>query len=213
MTKIPAFCLTLAETPHRRQAAEKELRRHGMEGVVFFDGVHGPSWGLKTTLSYDYDRPTDPPVYISPGAIGNIMSHWMLWRHILLSDIEQFIVFEDDVLPVNGFLTKLDEIHAELPDDWDLVYLGHVGSESHRVLLSHGERLARIEHPFGTHAMLIRRRALPVLIKSQARAWAPIDIQISVHALPQLNYYCCTPSLASQRTVEKKWPSLVGTDH
>lgn len=206
---IPAYCLTLARTPARTERARLEFSYHNLP-VQMVEGIDGPAWGLATTHAYDYDGPKDPPYHMPAGAIGNLMSHWMLWQHVWLQpNVSQFLVFEDDVtLPAN-FTQQFAQTYAELPADWDVVYIGHVGNENHRVLERTSNRFAVIEHPFGTHAMLIRRAALPVLLRTQAMAWGPVDIQIAIKALPHLRYYCCTPSLAGQRTVAGEWPSLV----
>jgi GR25 family glycosyltransferase involved in LPS biosynthesis len=204
---VPSFCLTLDKTPARTEAARAEFERAGVP-VTFFPGIHGESWGLRTSLPYEVDGIKTPPTYIDPGAVGNILSHWMLWQAVsVMTDIDEFLVFEDDVTLCPNFVEEFETTCHYLPENWDMVYVGHAGTEGHKVLREFNHRLSVIEHPFGTHALLLRRRALSTLLRTQALVAEPIDIQIFLRA--HLNYYCCTPSLASQKTVTGEWSSLV----
>lgn len=69
---------------------------------------------------------------LTDGGIGCALSHMMIWRDIIqkvgegvASESSRFLVLEDDCEFVNGFSEKLlSERLAQVPADWDLVYLG-----------------------------------------------------------------------------------------
>ena len=51
MTTVPrTFCVTLRETPKRKEEAIKYFEQVGLKAEVF-DGIHGESFGLKTNIS------------------------------------------------------------------------------------------------------------------------------------------------------------------
>ncbi len=50
------FCLTLKDTPKRREYAEQHFKQHGLE-VEFFNGINGKKFGLKTIIPYKDDNP------------------------------------------------------------------------------------------------------------------------------------------------------------
>ena len=46
MTNLPKiFCLTLKDTPKRREYAERHFKQHDLE-VEFFEGIHAKNFGL-----------------------------------------------------------------------------------------------------------------------------------------------------------------------
>lgn len=136
------------------------------------------------------------------------------------------IVFEDDVLlperkefPEFGFSEQFwAELHLLIKDeltphfpDWDFVFLGLAEPDGPRVwnkiserIGPPGSRLCRLEWPWGTHAYMIRRRALPILLDNMAVAERNIDQQLYKNVLSRglLNWCAVLPSLVRQRTYD-----------
>ena len=91
MSDLPKiFCLTLKDTPKRKEYAEQHFKQHDLD-VTFFEGINGKTFGLKTIIPFMDDilhhnpnwKPGDcPPTYITPGHVGCILSHYMLWKTI-----------------------------------------------------------------------------------------------------------------------------------
>jgi GR25 family glycosyltransferase involved in LPS biosynthesis len=73
------------------------------------------------------------------GEIGNFGSHYLIWNHLVNSDLESILVFEDDAYIHNDFIYKYNLFINELPDDFDVfsVYVdpnqGPRFDESHRI--------------------------------------------------------------------------------
>ncbi len=59
------------------------------------------------------------------GAVGCSLSHRNLYEQIASSGWRRAIVFEDDVVPVESALVHLPDALRQLPDDWELCYLGY----------------------------------------------------------------------------------------
>lgn len=59
------------------------------------------------------------------GMVGCAMSHLKMWIELINSPFEAFCIFEDDLEFVPNFLEKFLHVYKNLPNDWDLCYLGH----------------------------------------------------------------------------------------
>ncbi len=185
MTIPPAYCITCEQTPERRPVAEKHFADAGLS-VAFVQGIHGRTWGLS-------------------GDTGLILSHWMLWQHCLLAGHREAIALEDDCILVDDFRQQFAAVRATLPDDWQMVFLGSLGTEDRR-REPVNDLLVEVADPIGTHCYLVRDSALPILLKTNQQASLPIDLQLHTTSLPKLACYVAWPSLAAQRTHKGEWP-------
>ena len=206
---IPTFVLHCRELPERTAACRAHLEERGVP-ATFFRSFHGNSWGLDTRLLWeDGGR-------LPPGHIGLNLGAWALWQHLSLlpeSAGDEFLILEDDVeLPPN-FPAVLDDLRVQLNydlPDWDLVFLGLAENEV-RVWQKVTERigglrsnLCRLDNPFGTHAYIVRRKALPVLLDNMAVARNNLDQQLWERVLKPglLTWAACLPSIIRQRTFD-----------
>jgi GR25 family glycosyltransferase involved in LPS biosynthesis len=61
------------------------------------------------------------------GMIGCSLSHMLLWTEHMKSDDKPYLlVFEDDAKCSNYFEEKLKDIISSIPEDWDILFLGHL---------------------------------------------------------------------------------------
>lgn len=63
------------------------------------------------------------------GAIACSLSHKALYEYIVRNNWQKVLVFEDDMVPLVKNLQLLPETLQELPEDWELVYLGYTKHE------------------------------------------------------------------------------------
>tara|TARA_B110000977_G_C11091282_1_gene496983 strand:- start:4200 stop:4835 length:636 start_codon:yes stop_codon:yes gene_type:complete len=75
-------------------------------GKSYANGEQKKKWGLTLT----------------PGAIGCALSHLNLWNSV--QSHKNLVVFEDDINLCENFKSRLHELFKEVPDDWELLYLG-----------------------------------------------------------------------------------------
>lgn len=202
---MKTFCITLSETPDRRAGAEAEFARAGLD-VTFYRGIHGENWGLRTAI-----EPT-PGFPLKPGHIGLNLTHWSLWQHIWLSGHEEAIVFEDDATLCENFQKELATSAAALPGGWQFAFVGYCCGDDkpqHRV----NDRVSAIHWPMCTHAYVVRRSALPILMDHCNVAEFPIDIQLTNRVFSQhkLSCWCFTPQLATQRAPVGAWVTTTGS--
>lgn len=184
-----AYCLTLPGSAHRSRA-EKEFQRVGME-VKFWNGINGLDFGLKTFL------PSHTDWFSGPKIIGIYLGHWILWRMLETVDADVFLVLEDDVEFHPQFTELWPVFYNELPADWKMAYVGAccVRNNQYRKVTDH---LVVARNPMATHAYMIKREVLPLLIEKCACVRHPVDQDMMFQILPLVAHYTFMPSLAKQ---------------
>jgi GR25 family glycosyltransferase involved in LPS biosynthesis len=209
------FCLTLKETPARRQYAENHFKQHGLD-VTFFEGIHAKNFGLHTVIPYMDDelhrnpnwKPGDsPPYYITQGNVGCILSHYMLWKTLSYLSDNEYLIFEDDVVLCEGFKDKLLDYKSRLPSDWQHAFVGYCCLDA-ATKVEHAKNIVTAYWPpMCTHAYMVKKESLPVLIETNSVAWTNIDIQIQKRTLMtnKLKHYVFDPPLAEQISIN--WPT------
>lgn len=190
------ICITLPETPERTAAAMTHFSKREAY-VDFIDGVHAKTFGLLTCHTYDRDHPNEG--YLIPQKhVGLCLSHFLAWS-IAWAYGDQFtIIMEDDCELAEDWEERLDKAIADAPQEFDMIYLGSCATADKPKEHVTGD-LWRVTYPLCTHCVLIRRKALPVLLRTQRDIWAPIDLALYFRSLPELNVLTLLPPLASQR--------------
>jgi len=210
---VPIYALFCSEFPERERALRNHFWDRGIT-ATFWRGFGGTQWGLETSKEYD------PGKRISSGHVGLNLGAWAMWQHALLQGdglpgSEAVIFFEDDVELPEDFYAKIATLRTELDTtfpDWDLVFIGTCGTEPaiwHKVTERIGgpdSRLCRLSNPFGTHAMMVRRRTIPVLLEHMRAAERNLDQQLWQRVLQPgyLKWCAVLPTLVHQRTYDNK---------
>lgn len=212
MDRVPrTFCITLRETPKRQEAAQKYFKEINWP-VEFFKGIHGESFGLKSTIP-NYNKLPGREYFITQGAIGCLLSHLMLWNVLIYQPEDEFLILEDDIKLADDFSDRYKKFRKELPDDWQIVYLGHLipGGLKEKGIIHISENVM-VCKPMCTHAYMVKKSALKILIETNQLAWSPLDIQIIERSLPKLKHYAVKDPLITQRSVlnikDVTWYSL-----
>jgi len=194
----PVYCIYCREIGKRHEIAAKHFKDVGVQ-VTFFEGIHGKTEKLRKAEPCNVDG-KDNNWFISPGHIGLCLSHWALWSHIWHAGHEEAIVLEDDAFFGMNFHQKLAGIKKDLPDDWDLCYLGWLHNHQRNKRNVRGSVFRIDGCPFGTHAMLIRRSGIRKMLDGIRGSNAHIDVAIANRCLPKLNWYVVHPSIITQRS-------------
>ena len=202
MPKI--FCLTLKDTPKRKEYAERHFKENNLD-VELFEGINGAKFGLKTIIPFKDDDPNGPDWFITAGRIGCLLSHYMLWQTLWHLPYEEFIIFEDDVVLCENFQERFLQMKLQLPNDWQYVFIGHccLPSEEYQIKISENV-ITNIHAPMCTHAYMIKKSSIPILLETNHQAWAAVDIQIQKRSLKILKHYVFLPSLADQFSLLKQ---------
>lgn len=68
-------------------------------------------------------------------SIGCALSHYAVYNDILDKGYQKALILEDDLFIDTNALGTFEKALNELPDDWQLLYLGHFGSNSDPTML------------------------------------------------------------------------------
>ncbi len=119
-------------------------------------------WGTDK-LKLDYDTTKTDGTYneqmaqklqrqgkaLNLGEIACSLSHRNLYTAMIENDWKKILILEDDVLPLSDKINKLTDALDELPDDWELVYLGYLKNEKVTFASKLKQFIYGIEVPFG----------------------------------------------------------------
>jgi GR25 family glycosyltransferase involved in LPS biosynthesis len=104
----------------RREKIEKKLIDAQID-FTFFSAIDGQRELTKALKVINFS--THSRKYLSPGSIGGIVSHYLLWKEISNSKNNYHIVFEDDTIITPLFLEFYHE-GLVIPKDCDILYFG-----------------------------------------------------------------------------------------
>jgi GR25 family glycosyltransferase involved in LPS biosynthesis len=72
--------------------------------------------------------------------IGVYLSHLAVLKTALALNMNELMVFEDDIVVNNNFWNDVEALVKELPGDWDMLYLNH-GSSNRNDMVSYKEQI------------------------------------------------------------------------
>lgn len=197
-----AHCITLAETPERTERLVGHLSGDGVKFEIH-EGVNAAEFGLTTINKYEVDHPGSGYV-MTQKHVGLHLSHVLAWRHFSTLPQDSFLVLEDDALFLPGWQDGFDLAMESVPDDWDMLFIGSCNCEHTPKELVSGNvwRVDKRHGPQCTHAYIVRAKALPILLKTQKKSWAPIDLALIFNSFPHLNIYTVLPRIVRQHRQE-----------
>jgi GR25 family glycosyltransferase involved in LPS biosynthesis len=203
MNMPPIFCIWNREIP-RRQITESHFNANGIN-ATFFEGIHGKTFNVGSAEPHS-KKADGTDWYISQGHVGLCLSHYMVWSHIWHSGFPEAIVLEDDAFFGVTFHNQFRLARSNLPKDWHMCYLGWLHRGHDRDMSQVRGNIYKINNgcPFGTHAMLIKREGIRILLDTQRGMRDHIDINIWKRSLPHMNTYFVYPSIVTQRSQNGK---------
>jgi GR25 family glycosyltransferase involved in LPS biosynthesis len=206
---IHAYTITCSGNEDRLSATLKHIEDCGLMALMWFhtfNGINGETAGLACT---NYHTLSDGTQY-TPTAkhVSLCINHWFLWKQIhwntnpkIVTKGEYSLITEDDVRFVPGWYDKLASALQDVPNDWDLLYIGSCYAKLNGATHVKGD-VWETPKPNCTHAYLVRHKALPVLIEKCQRIYTNIDWLMVEQAIPHLRTYSILPRIAHQFEME-----------
>jgi len=191
------ICINLDRRPERWQRVQHAFAAHGIESVQRFSATDGNQIALPNNWSH------------SPGAFGCLESHVRAVREARDAGAASLLIFEDDAVFDPQFKEKFATFIEELPDDWDMLFLGALHKDE-PVRVS--EHIARITKANSTFAYAIRNTVFDAFIELNSRAENVLDMNNYV-LQERFNCYCFMPNLVwveaeysdVQKRLENHW--------
>jgi hypothetical protein len=196
MMPLRSFCLCLPESPERTESAKQHFREKCVYDVTFFESIHAEKFGLRTLFPYEVDNPGSG---FNMGAkpTGIWLGHYMLWSALNLLPDDHFMVLEIDAKFPNGWHTRLNQALCDVPRDFDMLYPGSCCCGGRPTTHIKGE-VYHVQWPMCTQCYIVAKKALPVLLRTQRKCYAPIDISLNFHSHPQMKVFTVLPRIVDQ---------------
>ncbi len=191
------ICLNVPEDTERRVQAEAHFRERGVT-VEWMDGINAKVAGLFTTHPYLHNDPERGGHIIPQGQVGVALSHIMAWTVCQFLDDPCVMIVEDDVDFPEDWRERLSGALFSVPKDADMLYVGSCNCADKPTLHIAGD-VFEVKWPFCTHAYIVWKKALPVMLATQRKIYAPVDLALYFETLPKLRVYTVLPTIALQR--------------
>lgn len=130
--------------------------------------------------------------------IGCFNSHKSIWEKIKESKWDNVLILEDDALFASNFNAVLDCALSELPEDYDLLYLGASPDNGQ---WRHNDNTFEVvrpaDHQWCTHAYMVNKKVVEKLLDKASVMYAAID-QVLVDLQPYIQTYATDPYIVTQ---------------
>lgn len=197
---IPKFCLTLPEQAFRRERAERHFAENQVGHVNYIEGVNGPKFGLETKFPYEVDAPGSG-FNMGPRCVGIWLSHLIAWHVVNQLPSDHALILEDDAKFDANWKPRVDQALQDVPSDFDFLFIGSCcvgGSVAYHV---RGE-VWDVRWPMCFQAYVVSKNGARILIETQRKVYAPIDISTKFHSFPKMKVYTLNPMAVWQFDTE-----------
>jgi len=198
----PVFVISLSEATERRTRMTKILGDLNIP-FEFIDAIDGREFGM--SAHPNYNRAKRLKYFgrdLKGGELGCTLSHKSAYDKMMRDNIDQAIIFEDDVVVYDGFIDTINAIqNCAVP--FDMVrFMGRdkVLNAKHRMItdLTNDVALTRLcATPGGTYAYLITKTGAQKLLPHLEQTTYPIDALAGRSWETGLNWLTVNKRLAS----------------
>lgn len=170
------YCINLDERTDRWEQAQVEFKKLGVEGVKRFSAIR-------------HER----------GAIGCRESHLGIIKEAKELGFNNVLIFEDDVLVLEGSISKIDDSLSELKNiPWELFYFGATVDPNVGRLTPVSPHLVRTNFAYTTHAYAINSDMFDFILE-QAPHHGIIDVFYNRTIVSRGQSYIINPMLCIQQ--------------
>lgn len=174
-------CVNLARRPDKWAECEKEFAKYSLT-VERFEAVDG--------------REVEHDPKILDGTIGNILSHMAIIEDAKAAGHNSVLILEDDVEFCEDFNNIFNEWIKEVPEDWELLYLGGNHNAQKKIMVS--PHVRSINNTYATHAYAIRHTVYDRVLAKLGEKRCEGDVMLA-ELQKECKAYCFSPNIAWQR--------------
>lgn len=112
---------------------------------------------------------------LSRGAIGCYLSHLQLFKQLLQSNDDMYLILEDDAVIFPQSMRRLQDVIQHAPCDWDIILLTYIRMRGLRV----NDVYSKVHGMWGTTGYIVNRKGASTFIKNTDET--NIDAQIDIY--------------------------------
>jgi GR25 family glycosyltransferase involved in LPS biosynthesis len=178
------YCINLDDRKDRWECSSKQFKKHNLF-VERISGIKGSDMNLEF------------PPEIKEGAVGCALSQLFTLKLAKHKKDKKFLLFEDDVEFDDNINQKFSKIYSEIPNDWDMIYLG--GQHFHGMNLKKvSENVYKCEYTLCAHSVIFKYTVYDKFINSLIDITKPCDVHYA-ESHKDINAYVIIPHLTWQR--------------
>lgn len=179
------FYINLDRRTDRKEECEKELQSHNIiaERVSAVDA---------NTLT---DMKLYPQKSFNRSCYGLVLTNIKIFENAKKNNYKSIVIFEDDVVLSENFNTQLYNIYPQVPNNWDILYLG-----AHHIKppIKISNNVGKCVWALTTHAIIFKQSSYDIILNELYKLDYPIDWTLYT-LYDKLNVYSIIPSIAFQR--------------
>lgn len=185
----------LQELPDKERFIMEHLRSVGITAEPF-NGIHCETSGLRTKFPYEVDAPGSG-WNIGMKPVATWLSFYMMYAAWQYMPDDYFLQLEWDCQLPKNWRERAEQALADVPPDFDMLYLGSCCCKDRPKTHIKGD-IWQVRWPQCGHCTIIAHKALPTILRTQRKVYAPLDLSLFFHTLPELKVYCVLPRIAEQ---------------
>ena len=199
---IRPFVMVVQEFPEKTEFIQKHLREVGIEAEEFpcvcaYDPKTKQAVsGLQTLHTYEVDAPGSG-YRIGPKGVALCVSFQMFWTAAMFMPESHFLFIEWDAKFAPDWRERTEKALQDVPPDFDFLFLGSCCCKDKPQTHVKGD-VYQVKWPMCNHAQILAKKAMPTLLRTQRKIYAPADISLAFHAFPHLKVFTVLPRLVDQ---------------
>ncbi len=192
------YCINLNKRKDRWKEITSHFNKYKID-VERFTAIEGNVFNWSNS-KYTAGKPV-----AFNGACGCIASHLSIWKLAKQNNYKSVLIIEDDCDLEEDFLNKFTSAYNEVPNDWDLLYLGGVHETLQGIFSPDkiGNKVVQAKRIITTTCYAMRDTvydsAINIIERDLPNPYTAIDGYLASEIQPKYKTYAFHPPLAWQR--------------
>ena len=204
-TTLVKKIINLEKRPDRKENMIKLFAKHRIENYEFVSAVDGVTLKLTQDI-YNLFKHNDFGNRVC--FIGCALSHYSLWKQLLESNQNMYLIFEDDIQIEPGFGEKLEQLKKDITDTTDILFLGSSTQVSNESIKKESLTLGVLSAPLdlstyigGFFGYIITRAGATKMLEYISKNGIRHGIDYLVKVIPNLNCITAKPHIVFSEVV------------
>lgn len=181
------YCINLDRRTDRMSNFKKEVEKYDLGEYTRISAVDGENLNLN-----DYNGK------LLKGELGLVLTNLEIIKNAKDNKYGKILVLEDDCVFTDEIL-KIDDYFKELPDNWDMLYMGgnhntHMGVQPPKII---NEKVCKLHTTYSTHFVGIKNTVYDHIIEILSRKDKQLDVSY-VTLQKIFNIYSFYPAITKQ---------------
>ena len=151
------YYINLDRRPEKQKTIESQIKplQKFTRNIIRLSAIDGVGAGIDPGIvtvqgMEDLNNPNKTfCLSLTKGAVGCATSHKTIWEEVAKTKADLVLILEDDAVILPNFARKISAIISELPEEWDILYLGSGQYTIEKRISPHLAQPSRIYGLFG----------------------------------------------------------------